>query len=404
MHTNSFTKNLLPHIKPRLAGKDIICISSMPYGEMWTRKQRLMTHLAQMGNKVLYVEPSNPLFTSQGDKGGFGSTLEKIIENLYVLKPFGRLPLALFSVVSNLNLRIYANAIKRAAAKINIHHPMIFTYLPVINAHSPFQKLMDYLEGSPLIYDCVDEHSETIGYTPEVAALVHQWDLELTAKADLVFVTAQGLYQARQHLNRKLYLSPNGVDVAHFSKALMGSTKIPADLASIAEPRVGFVGSLSDWIDYGLIARVAKRYPDYNLVLIGPLKRGLKPLELEGLPNVHFLGKKSLEELPGYMKGLACGINPFKKVGIAEKVNPLKVYEYLAAGLPVISVDMPEVRPLMEVIFIARSDEEFIKAVENVVTGRFKLDTAKAAEVLNRHDWDIIFSDLIERVAETASC
>jgi len=104
------------------------------------------------------------------------------------------------------------------------------------------------------------------------------------------------------------------------------------------------------------------------------------------------------------MKGLACGINPFKKVGIAEKVNPLKVYEYLAAGLPVISVDMPEVRPLMEVIFIARSDEEFIKAVENVVTGRFKLDTAKAAEVLNRHDWDIIFSDLIERVAETASC
>ncbi len=400
MVIKNYTKRLSSKRIHKLTGKDIICISSMPYSGMWTRKQRLMTLLAEMGNRVLYVEPSNPLFTSVGDKGEYNLDFREAKDNLFILRPRGRLPLARYGLIQNINLRRFARDVKITLSKLNFNNPIIFTYLPVINAHTPFNDLLDYFDYSLLVYDCVDEHSETIGYSPQASEMVHNWDLELTARADIVFVTAKSLYDDRKHLNRHLYYSPNGVNVNHFSKATQKAIEIPSDLAVIPEPRIGFVGSLSDWIDYRLIAKIAKRHPYYNIVLIGPLKRGLKPTELEGLENVHLLGKKDLKDLPDYLRGVDCGINPFKKVKLAEKVNPLKVYEYLAAGLTVVSVDMPEVVPLEGVIYIGRSDEEFIEGVEKVINGEFLPDKRKLEEVLAKHNWDKIFGDLIEIVAK----
>ncbi|MCP4632971.1 MAG: glycosyltransferase family 1 protein, partial [candidate division Zixibacteria bacterium] len=162
------------------------------------------------------------------------------------------------------------------------------------------------------------------------------------------------------------------------------------------EPRIGFVGSMSDWIDYDLIAEIAKSYPKSSVVLVGPVKGGMKPGILESLPNVFFLGKKKLDELPGYLKGFTCGINPFKRVGIAEKVNPLKVYEYLAAELPVISIDMPEVMPLEGIIYIARNNDQFIEGVGKALSGEFRPDKKELQQALCRHDWDVIFNELIE--------
>ncbi|MBD3169046.1 MAG: glycosyltransferase, partial [candidate division Zixibacteria bacterium] len=391
MLTKNSMKNSLDKIETKLTGRDIICISSMPYGEMWTRKQRLMTLLAEMGNRVLYAEPADPMFASTGAKGRFSSSHERKGENLFILKPRGRLPFARFNFMRGLNLNLYINEVVKYAQKLEFKNPILFTYLPVIHAHSPFMQVVDkFPDRSLLVYDCVDEHSETIGYSDSAAATVHQWDLDLTKNADVVFVTAKGLYDDRKYLNENLFHSPNGVDVDHFSKALDDSTPLATDIASIPEPRIGFVGSLSDWIDYNLIAGIARNNPNCNVVLVGPLKRGLKPVEFEGLDNIHLLGKKTLDELPSYLKGFACGINPFKRVGISEKVNPLKVYEYLAAGLPVVSIDMPEVMPLSDVVYIARDDEQFLEGVNKVLSGKFAPDPEKLKIVLTRHDWNVI--------------
>jgi len=358
-----------------------------------------MTILAEMGNRVLYVEPNHPMFARRGQSGSLTEAFTEARKNLFVLRPRGILPLARFEAIRKANLGHYIKGVNKTLRRLGFEKPILFTYLPTIHVHSPFVDILDHLDNSLLVYDCVDEHSENIGYSPEVAAAVRKCDLDLTTRADLVFVTARGLYDDRKHLNKHLYLSPNGVDVEHFSKALLDGTEIPSDLAVIPEPRVGFVGALSGWIDFRLIAQVARCYPDYQVVLIGPLERGLKPAELADLDNVHFLGKKKLKDLPGYMKGFDCGINPFRRVGIAERVNPLKVYEYLAAGLPVISTDMPEVMPLAGIISIGRDDDEFVQNVGKVVRGEIPRDEAKLQEKLKQHDWDLIFSEVIDRVA-----
>lgn len=394
--------NLSPEAKRKLTGRDIICVSSMAYGTMWTRKQRLMTLLAEMGNRVLYVEPAWPLFTSHGDKGHWRSRIEQVKPNLWVLTPRGRLPLGRFW---NMRLRDYERMVRHitsAVAHLKFKSPIMFTYTPVVSSFA-FTALAQRVEHALLVYDCVDEHCETMGMSPGGQYWMGVWDRFLTWSADIVFVTAQGLYESRIWMNPHLYLSPNGADLTHFSKATLPETKIPDDLAAIPEPRVGFVGALSDWIDYPLIAQIARTYPEYNVTLVGPLKRGLKPADLEGLSNVYFLGRKPLAELPGYLKGFACGINPFQQVGIAEKVNPLKVYEYMAAGVTAVSTNMPEVRPLEGVVRIARDRDDFVSGVGEAVSGTFKPDPTLLAATVRRHDWDAIFTELLEKTAQRLS-
>lgn len=390
----------LDEIGKRLTGKDVLFISSMAYAEMWTRKQRLATILAEMGNRVLYCEPAFPLYTSAGHKGSASSSLTEVKPNLFVMQPKGTLPAARFGFVRRMNLKRDISSIRTAMTKLGFTKPILFTYQPVIHAHTPFTDLLAELDYSLLVYDCVDEHSETIGYTPDAARAVHQWDLDLTARVDLAFMTAKGLYEERKHLNENIWWSPNGVDVRNFSKALSDDTVVPEDLAAIPQPRIGFLGALSDWIDYALIARIAREYPQHNVTLVGPLKRGLKPPELEGLNNVHLLGRKRPDQVPAYLKGFDVGLNPFQKVGIAEKVNPLKVYEYIAAGVPVVSVDMPEVMSLEGVIAIGRNDDEFVARVGDCISGAFVPDPEKTQEVLHRHNWEVIFAEFLEKVAD----
>ena len=393
-------KNYSNNIDIKFSGRDIICVSSMPYNGMWTRKQRLMTILAEMGNRVLYVEPVEPLLGSSGNTGSLRTSFQKARENLYILTPAGRLPLARISPILKMNFNRYVKVIRKTALKLKFENPILFTYTPVIHAHSPFIDICRYFKESPLIYDCVDEHSETIGYVPGAADIVHQLDLELTRKADLVFVTAKGLYEDRKTLNNNIHFSPNGVDVGHFSKALLPETKLPDDIKAIPEPRIGFMGALSKWIDLELIEKIARYFKNCSIVIIGPAEPDPRIDQLKQMGNVYFLGKKRLEELPGYLKAFKCGINPFRRIGISEKVNPLKVYEYLAAGLPVISTDMPEIMRLKGVVYLAQNDEQFINAVEQAVNNELRPDSLMLNKILSEHNWDTIFSRVVKEMSK----
>lgn len=356
-----------------------------------------MTILADSGCRVLYVEPNFPMYARRGHSGGKSELSYEKQPGLHILRPRGIWPLARFGFIRRANFRHYVRRVKRVAATLNLKKPILITYLPVIHANTAMADMLDQIDYSILVYDCVDEHAETEGYNYD---FVKKVDYDLTARADVAFVTARGLYEDRKHLGDHIYLSPNGVDVAHFSKALLDHTRIPEDLARIPSPRIGFVGALSDWIDYDLMARIARTYPNYHLVLVGPLKKGVKPEVLENLPNVHFLGMKPLEILPGYLKGFDCGINPFCRRGIAERVNPLKMYEYLAAGLKVVSIDMPEVMPLEGIISIARTEDQFVTAVDDCITGKFQPDYDRLQQMLPEHDWKIIFDSLLTKVAQ----
>jgi len=287
---------------------------------------------------------------------------------------------------------------------LNFKNPVLFTYTPLIHLSYPFLDILPYIGSKFLIYDCVDEHAEYLplssGFNKDAVNIVHQYDLELTRKADLVFVTAKGLYEDRKTLNNNIHFSPNGVDVGHFSKALLPETKLPDDIKAIPEPRIGFMGALSKWIDLELIEKIARYFKNYSIVIIGPAEPDPHIDRLKQMGNVYFLGKKRLEELPGYLKAFKCGINPFRRIGISEKVNPLKVYEYLAAGLPVISTDMPEIMRLKGVVYLAQNDEQFINAVEQAVNNELRPDSLMLNKILSEHNWDTIFSRVVKEMSK----
>src|SRR2546427_6671811 len=164
---------------------------------------------------------------------------------------------------------------------------------------------------------------------------------DLIRRAHVVFTSAEKLYGERQSLNPHTYYIPHGVDVAHFAGALDPSTEVPADMCGRPHPVIGFFGLLADWVDLELVRMVAVARPDWSVVLIGKATTDLRPLR--GLANVHLLGQKPYSTLPHYCRGFDVGIIPFRKNDLTVRANPLKLREYLAAGLPVVSAPPPGV-------------------------------------------------------------
>jgi glycosyltransferase involved in cell wall biosynthesis len=151
----------------------------------------------------------------------------------------------------------------------------------------------------------------------------------------------------------------HGVDFEHFRKALNPATRVPSEIANLPRPIIGFFGLIADWVDIDLMAKVAKRYPQGSLVVLGKATTDVSVLNL---PNVHLLGRKSYADLPAYCKGFDVALMPFRINELTLNANPLKVREYLAAGLPVVSTDIPEVTAL-GCCRIGRNDNEFLEHV-----------------------------------------
>ena len=170
---------------------------------------------------------------------------------------------------------------------------------------------------------------------------------------------------------------------------------IPAEIADLPRPIIGFHGLLADWIDYELLKKVAEHFHDGSLVLIGKTnvdaERKIKTLD--GVRNIYLLGRKPYAELPAYCKGFDVALNPFAINELTLAANPLKVREYLAAGLPVVSTDIPEVRILDDVL-VGTSHEDFITKIEHA------LASAKSGEQVSdrvRHEsWEAKVEELRE--------
>ena len=158
--------------------------------------------------------------------------------------------------------------------------------------------------------------------------------------------------------NSETHLALHGVDHQHFAQALDDETTIPDDLADCPRPVVGFFGLIHDWIDISLLAHVAEQRPDWTVAVIG--KANVDISSLERLPNVKLLGRRPYEELPRYCKAFSVGVMPFALNELTTNVNPIKMREYLSAGLPVVSTDLPEVRGYSEWVRVARSPDEFL--------------------------------------------
>lgn len=230
--------------------------------------------------------------------------------------------------------------------------------------HGPYlDGLADY-RLPMLISDVADD-------TVEEFASFQRWQQPKVARADLVFCASQPIYDKCVQLNPQTTLVRNGVNHQFFGKACSGATlpgeaRVREILGDAPGPVVGFWGAVATWLDYDLIRLILEKRPKYRVVLVGPANSP-KALELaERFPNLIYTGYRPHSELPAWARYFSVGIIPFAVREVTKAANPIKMYEYLASGLPVVATDLPEVRncPLA---WVARDAEEFLRGIDTVV-------------------------------------
>jgi glycosyltransferase involved in cell wall biosynthesis len=243
-----------------------------------------------------------------------------------------------------------------------------------------------------VVYHCVDEYSKFDGAGDDIAQL----EAELIEKSDLVITCSSLLQKSKSQLNPNCVMVRHGVEQAHFAKALDPATEIPADVRDLPKPLFGFYGLVAEWVDLEAIARVAAAYPHGSVVIIGEHNNASAEgvARLRSLANVHFLGRKPYAALPGYCKAFDVALLPFVNNELTANANPLKLREYLAAGLPVVSTDIPEARAVADRgVYLADGADAFVTRVGEALSGGAGPDRARS-DAMARESWDEKVADI----------
>jgi glycosyltransferase involved in cell wall biosynthesis len=349
--------------------------------------------LAARGHRVLFVEsvglrPPAPLASGHDLRRilarlrGFAAGVREVEPRLFVLSP--PWPMVGPRPLRELALRLVARGAARAARRLGFDAPLLWAFLPTA------LPMADALGARLVAYHCVDHYAANPGVD---AGFVDVFEARMLARADVVFATSASLAERlRPRAPRGVVLVPNGADVALFARAHEPLPE-PPELAGLPRPRAIYVGNLAAYrIDAALLAALAKS--GASVVLVGPVGLGdaaSAPPALAALlsdPAVRALGARPAEALPALLRHCDVALIPFLDNAHTRASFPLKLWEYLAAGLPVVATPLPNLAPLAEcgLVALASGPDAFARAVHAAAAdapGRRaeRLASARA------HDW-----------------
>jgi glycosyltransferase involved in cell wall biosynthesis len=347
---------------------DILCFSSSDWDGVWGSRQQVMLRFAERGYRVLYIEQlaglehwlRYPDLRSRR-KQHQTTSIRAIAANLWAATPPWIAPGRYFApFINQLNGKIIEQWLKPILFQMQFNKILLWVYKP---EHST---LIGKFHEKTCIYHCIDEWTAgTLGRKRKVIT-----DLEnlLLQRADLVFANSPPTYLNKRRLNPHTYRLPSGVDEKMFRESLDPSTPEHSALHSIPLPRIGYVGSINERLDYSIIEASVEHYSHYSFVFIGDTYpwslNAPQLLRLKAYNNVYFMGKFPFSEIPSLLKGIQVCLLPYKDDESAYYRSPLKLYEYLAAGKPVVSTDNPEIREASQLIYISTSKDDFIKLIQ----------------------------------------
>jgi glycosyltransferase involved in cell wall biosynthesis len=372
-----------------LRGRDILCFS-----HDWTGDPLSKTHLMRVlsrDNRILWVNAIANRMPTTSTKDisrifkklkSFTEPVREVEKNIFVLSPLA-IPAYGSAAVRKFNEKFLVRQVKKAMRKLGFENPLNMVFNPAAGL------LAGKLGESELIYYCVDEYTAFTGASKGLKEI----EEDLFRKSDLVVVSAENLLESKKHFNANTFLIRHGTDWAHFRTALDDDTKIPVEIADLPKPVIGFHGLLADWVDFELIKKIAAHFDKGSVVLIGKIAVDAeqKIKILDGIPNVHFLGRKPYAELPAFCKGFDVALNPFAINDLTLAANPLKVREYLAAGLETVSTDIPEVR-ILEHCRVGATHEDFIFQIEEAL--KSKVARARISDSIKAESWDAKIEEL----------
>jgi UDP-galactopyranose mutase len=265
----------------------------------------------------------------------------------------------------------------------SIRGPLIaWYYTPMM---LPFSR---HLETDVTVFDAMDELSK-FKFAPTKLLELEQ---EVIDRADVVFTGGSSLYEAKKDRHDNIHCFPSSVDRVHFFKARARQFD-PADQEDLPKPRLGFYGVIDERFDIELLDRIAELRPNWSFVMVGPVVK-ISEEDLPRRPNIHYLGGKTYDQLPGYLSGWDVALMPFAMNESTQFISPTKTPEYLAGGKPVVSTPIKDVvrhYGQLEGVKIASTPEEFVAACDEALELSHHPESGWLAEadlMLSATSWD----------------
>jgi glycosyltransferase involved in cell wall biosynthesis len=373
----------------------LVCASTQYWEEAWFRKHYFMDRLAR-SRPVVYVEPSRSILRPppRGAPEALGNPwirprLRRVQDRLWVWTPPRGLPFWTHAGVSGPQYRYYGALLRRAVRSLGFERSWLWLYNPL------YVQAVDALGAERLIFDLVDDLGAYEARVPSRATM-QRCVAAAIDRADLVLTTSPLL--ARDHASRRpkdtIHVVPNGVRGDWIGRA---PARMPEEVARLPRPRIGFAGALFGYLDYGILRACARAFPQGSLALLGPIRDAAAVETLAAEPNVHVLGARPQAEVPDYVAAFDVCVCPFREGAVRRAVNPLKVYEYLALGRPVVATPLEslEGEAVAKVIRFASGPEGFVAEVRAALATDTPEAQAERRAVAGGYAWEV----LSERVA-----
>ncbi len=362
---------------------DLVCISHLRWDFVWQRPQHLLSRLAR-NYRVFFIE--EPVASTKAGQPRLGTFPGKGVSNVTVVRLIQPVREKRWIGYGDpLTQPAYTKLLTDFLTTQGINDPVLWLYTPMAS------EFVSAIPHKLLIFDVMDQLSTFKGAP---ADLVERDEL-LAEKADVVFTGGTSLYRDKRPLNMHTYLFPSGVETDHFAPASHPSAfERPADLEGISSPILGYFGVIDERMDLDLLAQVAERHPDWNIVLVGPVLK-IDAANLPQAPNLHYLGIKEYVELPAYLAYFDVALIPFMLSEATRYLSPTKTLEYLAAHKPIVSTPIKDVIELYgDVVRVAHTPDEFIAQVEVALDETEVLNHDKEDRLLSVYTWDNIAQEM----------
>ncbi|MGR6837213.1 glycosyltransferase [Syntrophomonas erecta] len=298
----------------------ISCILYPPtldYHYLVQRPQQLMKNFSELGIPVFYLNRPSP---NSGLQSG-----------IHQINPY-------FHLFNNIDPSPYLKDIR----------PVVY-----YSATAHVDQIMQYNPGL-VVFDSVDEPSDEFeAWRPYYHRAV--------SSADIVITTSEKLYAMARSINPATYLVPNGCDFNYFVQASNKAFPVPDDMQGLTGPIIGYVGVIASWLDFQLIEQLALGFPHCQIVMVGPL---YNVSDVPRHPNIHYLGFKAYEQLAAYTQMFDVGIIPFRSSSMVESVNPIKMWEYMASGMPIVTSDLPEANKYGDLVLYSQTYQQFMDNIK----------------------------------------
>ena len=386
-----------------ITNRSIICFG----GEDWWyhhphSKNHLMRRFARAGNKVIFVNSismglapikSGELLPRIKRKlKSYAKLARTTEEGITVVSP-AVVPFFGSAAATATNRRLLTTQITSLAKRRGLTKPILWIAIPTA------VEVVGRMNESLVIYHVSDKYdANTMDHATDPAFIrkLHERAVDL---ADLVFYSSRKLLEEATSGREKSHLLEQAVDFDHWSQIANGDLKVAEAVAQIPQPRIGYFGAIEPWlIDQELIKRASVERPDWNWIFIGNKSRGL---EIESLPNVHFLPPVTYDELPRYAAGFDVCVLPWNtEVPFTSYGSAIKVREYLASGKPVVISPLPEYESMSDVLRIGRSREHFLELVDEALREQGSELAQRRQAAVRAGTWDARaewVSDLIEQ-------